>query len=172
LPPEIVIPAALFVIRLQLDSRLRSAEFSRLEGAYMNVADSEIKSLLTQYKKIAVYGLSPDVRKASHYVPLYMRDHGWSVVGTYPKPHSENEFRIYSSLKDIPVEDRRFVDVFRSSDRIPEVVDEVLAVGGVEVLWLQLGISHPEAELRAEQAGLKVISDRCLIIEHKRFFKS
>ena len=136
----------------------------------MNVKDSEIKALLEKYKKFAVYGLSPDATKASHYVPVYMRDHGWQMVGTYPKDHDAGGFKIYKTLKDIPAEYRKFVDVFRSSDRIPEVVDEVLEVGGVEVLWLQLGISNPEAEMRAEKAGIKVVSNRCLIVEHKRFF--
>lgn len=136
----------------------------------MNIKDSEIKGLLEKYKNICVLGLSPDTAKPSHYVPVYIHKQGWSVVGVYPKGHSEGGFKIYSQLKDVPLEDRRFVDVFRSSDRIPEVVDEVLAVGGVEVLWLQLGISHPEAEARVEKAGLKVVSNRCLIIEHKRWF--
>lgn len=136
----------------------------------MNVKDHEIKDLLTAYKKICVYGLSPDEAKPSHYVPEYIRTHGWEVVGTYPKPHAVGGFQIVKSLADVPLEFRRFVDVFRSSDRIPEVVDEVLAVGGAEVLWLQLGITHPEAELRAEKAGLKVVSNRCLIPEHKRWF--
>lgn len=136
----------------------------------MNVADSEIKALLSKYKKFAVYGLSPDPEKASHYVPEYMRDHGWEMVGTYPKNHSEGGFKIYPTLADVPAKYRKFVDVFRSSDRIPEVVDEVLAVGGVEVLWLQLGIANPDAEARAEKAGIRVVSNRCLIIEHKRFF--
>lgn len=136
----------------------------------MNVKDSEIKDLLNKYKKFCVYGLSPDPSKASHYVPLYMRNHGWDMVGTYPKTHTVNGFTIYEKLSDVPKEDRKFVDVFRSSDKIPEVVDEVLKLGGVEVLWLQLGISHPEAEARAEKAGIKVVSDRCLIIEHKRWF--
>lgn len=136
----------------------------------MNVKDSEIKDLLAKYKKFSVYGLSPDEDKPSHYVPLYMRNHGWEMVGTYPKSHSENGFKVYPKLSDIPVEYRKFLDVFRSSDRIPDVVDEVLATGGVEVLWLQLGISHPEAEAKAELAGIKVVSNRCLIIEHKRWF--
>jgi predicted CoA-binding protein len=136
----------------------------------MTVKDSEIKGLLEKYKKFAVYGLSPDATKPSHYVPVYMRDHGWQMVGTYPKDHSDGGFKIYKTLKDIPAEYRKFVDVFRSSDRIPDVVDEVLEVGGVEVLWLQLGISNPEAEMRAEKAGIKVVSNRCLIIEHKRWF--
>lgn len=136
----------------------------------MNIKDNEIKNLLNKYKKISVYGLSPDTAKPSHYVPLYMRNQGWEVVGTYPKPHSENGFKIYPKLSNIPAEYRKFLDIFRSSDHIPDVVDEVLALGGTEVLWLQLGIFHPEAEARAEKAGIKVVSNRCLIIEHKRWF--
>lgn len=136
----------------------------------MNVNDSEIKSLLQKYQKFTVYGLSSDPEKPSNYVPVYMQEQGWDVVGTYPKPHDVGGFKIYNKLSDVPSEYRKFVDVFRSSDRIPEVVDEVLALGGVEVLWLQLGISHPEAEARAEKAGIKVVSNRCLIPEHKRWF--
>ena len=136
----------------------------------MNVGDHEIKGLLLKYKKFAVYGLSPDITKASHYVPAYMRDNGWQMVGTYPKPHNADNFKIYQNLADVPAEYRKFVDVFRASDRIDEVVDEILAVGGVEVIWLQLGISNPAAEKRAEEAGIKVVSNRCLIIEHKRWF--
>lgn len=136
----------------------------------MNVKDTEIKRLLQSYRKICVYGLSPDTQKPSHTVPLYMKAKGWDIVGVHPKPHAVGGFQIHRSLEDVPAGDRRFLDVFRASDRIPEVVDEVLAVGGVEVLWLQLGISHPEAEARAEKAGLKVVSDRCLVIEHRKWF--
>ncbi|TGL55825.1 CoA-binding protein [Leptospira kemamanensis] len=136
----------------------------------MNVADSEIKSLLEAYKTIAVYGLSHDPSKPSHYVPVFIREKGWNVLGTYPKEHSVGGFSIYRSLKEIPKENRKFIDVFRSSDKIPEIVDEILELGGTEVLWLQLGISHPEAEKKAENAGIKVVSDRCLIIEYNRFF--
>ena len=137
----------------------------------MNVPDSEFKSLLEKYKKFAVYGLAPDSSKASHYVPLYMRDHGWEMVGTYPKPHDAGGFKIYNSLKEVPAEYRKFVDVFRASDKINDVVDEILEAGGVEVMWLQLGIENREAELRAEKAGIKVVSNRCLIIEHKKWFR-
>lgn len=138
----------------------------------MNVKDAEIRDLMSRYKKIAVYGLSPDPSKPSHYVPVYIREKGWEVVGTYPKMHDAGGFKIYQKLSDVPLEYRRFLDVFRSSEKIPDLVDEVLKVGGVEVLWLQLGISHPEAEARAEKVGLKVVSNRCLIPEHRRWFSS
>jgi len=136
----------------------------------MNVKDEEIKGLLEKYKKFSVYGLSPNTEKPSHYVPLYMKEQGWDAVGTYPKNHNESSFVIYNDLKLVPSEYRKFLDVFRASDKIPELVDEVIEVGGVEVLWLQLGIHNQEAEKKAEEAGIKVISDRCLIIEHKKWF--
>ncbi|MDZ4725595.1 MAG: CoA-binding protein [Leptospira sp.] len=136
----------------------------------MNVDDKDIKDILLKYKIFSVYGLSDSPQKPSHYVPLYMREQGWEIVGTYPKSHDVNGFKIYENLKDVPAEKRKFVDVFRSSEKIPEIVDEILALGGVEVLWLQLGITHPEAEKRAEAAGIKVISNRCLIIEYKKWF--
>jgi uncharacterized protein len=136
----------------------------------MNVKENEIKNLLESYKKICVYGLSNDTSKPSFTVPLYMKENGWDLVGTYPKIHSAGGFKIYQSLKEVPAEYRKFVDVFRASDRIPEVVDEVLSVGGVEVLWLQLGISNIEAEKKAEAAGIKVISNKCLVIEHRKWF--
>lgn len=138
----------------------------------MNVKDSEIKALLTKYKKFTVYGMSPDPNKPSHRVPLYMRDQGYEIVGTYPKVTDIEGVKIYSSLKDVPAEYRKFVDVFRASEAIPRVVDEVLEIGGVEVLWLQLGIENPEAEERAEAAGIRVVSNRCLLIEHRKYLNA
>ncbi len=133
--------------------------------------DSEIKDLLTRYKKITVYGLSTDASKPSQGVPVFMRSHGYDIVGIYPRKEEIAGFKIYESLKDVPAEHKKFVDVFRRSENIPQVVDEVIEAGGVEVLWLQLGITNPEAEKRAENAGIRVVSDRCLIIEYKKYFR-
>jgi uncharacterized protein len=136
----------------------------------LNIVDNEIKDLLIEYKKLCIYGLSPDTEKPSHYVPVYINEKGWDVVGVYPKPHQAGNFTIFSSLAFVPAEYRRFVVVFRASDRIPALVDEILSLGGVEVLWLQLGITNSEAEKKAEAEGLKVVSNRCLIIEHRKWF--
>jgi predicted CoA-binding protein len=135
----------------------------------MNVKDSEIPDLLRKYKKMTVLGLSPDATKPSQKVPLFMRSHGYEVAGVYPGQENIAGFKIYGSLAEVPDSLRKFVDVFRRVEHIPAVVDEVLALGGVEVLWLQLGIRHPEAEARAEKAGLKVVADRCLHIELAKF---
>ncbi len=133
----------------------------------MNISDNEFKKLLDDYPKFCVYGLSPNSSKPSHYVPIYMKENGWDIVGVYPKEHDKKTFKIFKSLREVPIEYRKFVNVFRASENIPELVDEILELGGVEVIWLQLGISHAEAEAKAESKGIKVVSNRCLIIEHK-----
>lgn len=136
----------------------------------MNIKDIEIKSLLEKYKMLTVYGLSSDPAKPSQGVPRFMQSKGYNIVGINPGQSEIAGFKIYSSLADVPAQYRKFVDVFQRPERIPAVVDEVIAAGGVEVLWLQLGITHPEAEKKAEAAGIKVVSDRCLLIEYKKYF--
>jgi predicted CoA-binding protein len=131
----------------------------------MNVDDAGIKKILESYKKITVIGLSRDGAKPAQKVPQFMRMHGYEIVGVHPTEKEIAGFTCYQNLADVPAEFRKFVDVFRPPKDIPAVVDEVLKVGGVQVLFLQLGITHPESEARAEKAGLKVISDRCLHIE-------
>lgn len=135
----------------------------------MNVSKNEALQLLLKYKKICVYGLGTDIHKPNLEVPMYIRSKGWDVVGVHPKEHTEEGFKTYKSLKDVPAEYRKFVNVFRAPDKIPQVVDEVLEAGGTEVLWLQLGITNSEAEKRAEDAGLKVVSNLCLLMEHKKW---
>ena len=135
----------------------------------MNVKDTEFLEILKKYKKITVVGISPHADRPSQQIPLYMRAHGYDVVGVNPGHTEIAGMKIYSSLSEVPAEYRKFVDVFRRPEHIPPVVDEALAAGGVEILWLQLGIENPEAEKKAEAAGIRVISDRCLLIEHRKY---
>ena len=135
----------------------------------MNVKDSDFREILNQYKKITVVGMSPNADRPSNQIPLYMKAHGYDVVGVNPGHNEIAGMKIYSSLSEVPAEYRKFVDVFRRPEHIPPVVDEALKVGGVEVLWLQLGIANPEAEKKAEAAGIRVISNRCLLIEHRKY---
>lgn len=138
----------------------------------MNTSDAEIKTLLQIYRKITVLGLSPDRTKASHRIPMFMRTKGYEIVGVYPEKAEIDGVTMYQKLSEVPLADRAFVNVFRRSDKIPQVVDEILGVSGVEVMWLQLGIINPAAEARAEAAGLSVVSDLCLLIEYNRHFRS
>jgi predicted CoA-binding protein len=137
----------------------------------MNVKDTEFKDLLKKYKKITVYGLSADTSKPSHQIPLYLRDNKYDVVGISPRGGDIAGFSIYTSIADVPAEHRKFIDVFRRSENIPEVIDEAIAAGGVEVIWLQLGITNPEAEKKAEVAAIRVVSNRCILIEHQKYLK-
>lgn len=134
----------------------------------MNVDDKDIGALLESYKKITVVGLSDNPDRPSYEVAIYLKSKGYDLVAVNPQLPKIDGIPVYASIAEVPLEHRKFVDVFRRSEAIPSVVDEVLAAGGVEVLWLQLGIRHPEAEERAEKAGLKVVSDRCMLIEHKK----
>lgn len=137
----------------------------------MNTSDAEIKKLLQDYRKITVLGLSPDHTKASHRIPMFMHAQGYEIIGVYPQKTEISGVTMYQHLSDVPVADRAFVNVFRGSSKIPQVVDEILGVGGVKVMWLQLGIVNSQAEERAEAAGLSVVSDRCLLIEYNRHFR-
>lgn len=136
----------------------------------MNVNDHDIKKILQDYKKITVVGLSPDKTKPSHGVPLFLKSKGHEIVGIYPKENQIGPFKIYNSLQEVPADYRKFVDVFRKAEHIPAIVDELIRLGGTEVLWLQLGITNPEAEKKAEAAGMKVVSNRCPHIEYERLF--
>jgi predicted CoA-binding protein len=136
----------------------------------MNVSDVDIKKILTENKKICVVGFSPDESKPSHSVPLFMKSKGFEILGVYPRGEDIANVKIYKELRDVPEADRYFVNVFRRSEAIPEVIDEILKLGGTKILWLQLGISNPEAEKIAEAAGIQVISNRCLLIEYRKYF--
>jgi len=135
----------------------------------MNVKDQDLGTLLARAPQLCILGLSPDPSKPSHSVPLFMREKGWEIHGVYPKIHAVHDFTISTTLAEVPSAKRKFLTVFRASAKIPDLVTEILDLGGVEVLWLQLGIAHSEAEAQAERAGLKVISNRCLLIEQQRW---
>lgn len=134
----------------------------------MNTDNHDILEILKHYKKFTVYGLSSNSEKPAQTVPVFMRSKGYEIAGVNPQGEEIAGFPIYTNLASVPPEFRTMVDVFQRPERIPEIVEEVLKLGGVEVLWLQKGITHPEAEARAEAAGIKVVSDRCLYIEYER----
>jgi uncharacterized protein len=135
-----------------------------------NLPDQKIRDILTQYKNMAVVGLSPQAGRPSHGVTRYMIQQGYNIVGVRPGGIKEVLGRpMYERLADVDVP-FDIVDVFRAPEFIPEVVDEVLKTKA-KVLWLQEGITHPEAEEKARKAGLTVVSDRCILKEHIRLLR-
>lgn len=117
-------------------------------------------------RTIAVIGLSEDPTRASHYVSAYMQRNGYHIIPVNPGLSHVLGERCYPSLRDVP--DRPdIVNVFRLPRHIPAIVDEMIEVG-LQNLWVQLGIRNEAAAIRAEEAAIRVVMDRCILIEHQR----
>lgn len=133
----------------------------------MNPSNAVIKDVLTKYKTIAVIGLSPQADRPSHDVTEYMIHQGYEIYGVRPGGIKTILGRpCFEKLADVN-EPFEIVNVFRANEFIPGVVEEVLKTKA-KVLWLQLGITHPEAEEKARKAGLTVISNKCILVEHRK----
>ncbi|MES2854682.1 MAG: CoA-binding protein [Bdellovibrionota bacterium] len=136
------------------------------------MSENEIRELLKNSKTIAVIGLSPVPNRPSFGVTRYMISNGYDIYGVRPASPPEILGRpCVEKLADLKT-DVDIIDVFRNSDAIPQLVTEIEAwmKSGrkVKALWLQEGVSHPEAEKKAESLGLSVISDRCILKDHAR----
>lgn len=128
----------------------------------------KLRRLLRTSRNIAVVGLSAQWHRPSYFAAKYLQEHGYRVIPvnpTYPEILGEKS---YKRLADIP-ERIDVVDCFRKSSEIPAIADEAIAIGA-KVLWMQLGVESPEARRKAEAAGLEVVENRCMKIEHGRFF--
>ena len=117
-------------------------------------------------RTIAVIGLSDNPAKPSHYVSAYMQQHGYTIYPINPTLPEVLGEKSYASLSDLPVKPD-IVDVFRLPKYIPTIVDEMLQLG-LKHLWVQQGIVNLEAATRAEAAGIHVVMDRCIMVEHRR----
>ena len=117
-------------------------------------------------RTIAVIGLSENPSKPSHYVSAYMQQHGYKIYPVNPSIEKVLGEKSYASLTDLPVKPD-VVNVFRVPALIPAIVDEMLMLG-LKNLWVQQGIVNMEAAKRAEEGGIRVVMDRCIMIEHRR----
>ena len=133
----------------------------------MSEADTLLQ-ILTDYHTIAVVGLSPHPNRPSHYVARYMQQHGYRIVPVNPAHDRLLGERCYPDLAAIPVP-IDIVNCLRKSDQIPALAEQAVAIRA-KVLWMQLGIAHPQAAQIARQGGLTVVEDRCLKIEYARLF--
>ena len=123
-----------------------------------------IDTLLTHAKTIAVVGLSSKPDRASYQVAAYMQQHGYRIIPVNPKEDIVLGEQGYATLRDVPVH-IDIVNVFRASKDVPPIVDEAIAIGA-GAIWLQLEITHPDAEARARSAGLVIVANRCIKIDH------
>lgn len=136
----------------------------------MTPPPSEIRALLERYRRVAVLGAHPEARRAAHYVPRYLAAHGYEVFPVNPAYAGQELFgrRVAATLADLdePVE---IVEAFRRAERLPEHLEEILALSPLpKVVWLQSGIRHDEVARALEAAGIAVVQDRCMMIDHQR----
>ena len=124
--------------------------------------------ILESYRRIAMVGLSANEFRPSHFAAKYLLAEGYEVIPVNPREKVILGQVCYPSVTAIPgvVE---VVDIFREPAAVPAIVDEAIAVGA-KVVWMQLGVINEEAAEKAAAAGLEVVMDRCMKIEHARFF--
>ncbi|GAB4216939.1 MAG: CoA-binding protein [Roseiflexaceae bacterium] len=131
------------------------------------LSDYDLSEVLSSARTIAVVGLSNRPERASYAVASYLQRHGYQVIPVNPMiSGTVLGQRVYPSLRDIPVR-VDIVNVFRRSEFVPPVASDAIAIGA-QALWLQVGVSHHEAAQRTRAAGLFVVQDRCIAIEHRR----
>jgi len=130
------------------------------------MTDAEMKRLLEQTQSIAVVGLSSRPERPSHGVARYLIAQGYRVIPVNPTVDEVLGLKSYPDLKAIP-EPVDVVDIFRRSEHVPPIVEQAIEIGA-RAVWMQLGVVHEEAAARAEAAGLIVVMDRCIAVEHRR----
>ncbi|HST02601.1 MAG TPA: CoA-binding protein [Usitatibacter sp.] len=128
----------------------------------------KVRRILKGFRTIAVVGLSAQWHRPSFFAAKYLQEHGYRVIPVNPAYETILGERSYKRLADIPGK-VDVVDCFRKSTEIPALAEEAIAIGA-KVLWMQLGVENAEARARAEAAGLQVVENRCMKIEHGRFF--
>lgn len=127
-----------------------------------------LRRILSQYRTVAMVGLSANWYRPSFFAAKYLQEHGFRVIPVTPRYEEILGERCYPALRDIP-EPVEVVDCFRRAEEIPAIAEEAIAIGA-RVLWMQLGIRSAQAAARAEAAGLEVVQDRCMKIEYARLF--
>jgi predicted CoA-binding protein len=127
-----------------------------------------LRRILAENRTIAVVGLSADWFRPSYFAAKYMQAHGYRIIPVNPRYPEILGEKCYASLRDIP-DKIGIVDCFRKSEDIAPICDDAIAIGA-RVLWMQIGIVNEAAAARARAAGLDVVMDRCVKIEHARLF--
>lgn len=131
---------------------------------FSNPSEDEIKEILQKTKTIAVIGLSPKLKRPSYRVSKAMQGFGYSIIPVRPAVDEVLGEKAYMDLESIPESLRSkidMVDVFRAPDKITPIIDACIKLK-IPLIWLQDGVINETEAIRAEQAGIKVVMDRCV----------
>jgi hypothetical protein len=130
--------------------------------------DSELRDLLRRVRSVAVVGIKAGPDDDAYRVPLYLRSHGYRILPVSPKLDRVWDERCVATLLELS-ETPDLVDLFRAPAHVPAHVDEILALPRPPIgVWMQLGVRHAQAAARLEAAGIAVVENRCILIEHRR----
>ena len=133
---------------------------------------AERLEILNKYRRLAMVGLSGNQYRPSHFAAIYMLAEGYDVIPINPKATEILGRKSYPSLTALAEVDPaalKMVDIFRKPSDVPPIVEEAIELGA-EVIWMQLEVINEKAAHMAVEAGLDVVMDRCVKIEHARFF--
>lgn len=134
-----------------------------------NPSSKEIRAILKKYKTVAVVGLSPKPQRDSHKVAKYLKENSYRIVPVNPGQKEILGEKCYPNLKSIPFP-IDLVDIFRKPEAIPPVVEDAIEIGA-KVVWMQLGLAHNQVADKARKAGLQVVMNKCIKIEHINVLK-
>ena len=141
------------------------------ETLKQNFSADPIADILKRYHTVAVVGLSANPDRASNHVGEYIKSAGYRMIPVNPNEREVFGEKSYADLESaaaaIAPQKIEIVDVFRRPENIPPVVDSAISIGA-KIIWMQLGIEHAQAASKAVAAGLTVVMDACLFVEHKR----
>ncbi len=127
-----------------------------------------IKEILETYHTIAVVGLSSHTWRPSHSVSKYMQTMGYRIIPVNPRETEVLGEKAYATLDEVP-EPFEIVDIFRRVEYIPDIVEAAIR-RNARVIWMQQGLIHDAAAARARSAGLEVVMNRCILVEHMQYF--
>jgi hypothetical protein len=132
----------------------------------MAASADAIAEILKKYKTIAVVGLSSNPMRPSYGVTEYMQSEGYKIIPVNPNEREVLREKSYARLEDVP-EKIEIVDIFRRAEEVAAVVESAIRIGA-KVVWMQSGIENAEAAEKARAAGLVVVEDACILVEHRR----
>jgi predicted CoA-binding protein len=131
----------------------------------MVISDPARLAAILRFKRIAVVGMSANPHRPSHYVAEYLLQHGYDITPVNPNETEVLGRKCYPSLLDVP-EPLEIVDIFRNAAAVPPIVEQAVE-RGAKAIWMQLGVIHEEAARHAHEAGLAVVMDRCIMVDHR-----
>lgn len=131
----------------------------------MPLENSDELRRILDFERVAVVGASTSYDKAAHIVPAYLQRHGYEITPVNPNANEVFGEQAHDSLAAVtdPID---VVEIFRPSEEVPEIVDQTIARDDVEAIWLQRGIRNDGAARTAEAAGIDVVQDRCMKVQH------